>query len=203
MIKGKHQNGFSLLEALITLLIVSIGLLGYAALQIGALNSSVDSFSRTQATMILEDAVSRIRNNKEYLKTDSGAENAYVNNVASGTFYAWCDIENSLIPEAACTSGASCSMNLLAQQDIFEVCSSVVNTKLPTAIMGAACFDRDTSVGDSDNCSVGSRMSLYLAWKGVERKDISGKTEYQQNTRCQTEVGLGSDYACVQLEIVP
>ncbi|MBD3668768.1 MAG: type IV pilus modification protein PilV [Kangiella sp.] len=196
------QAGFSLMEVLITILLVSIGLLGYAALQMGALNSSLDSFSRSQASIILEDAAARIRNNAGYMKSDFGLANAYTGDVASESVYQWCDIESGIIPEATCDSDSNCSMSDLAKQDIFEVCSSLVDTKIPTGILGASCFDRD-KIGDSDKCSYGSRMSLFLAWKGNEREDISGKDKYAQNTRCQTELNLGSDYACVQLEIVP
>lgn len=195
------QAGFSLMEVLITILLVSIGLLGYAALQMGALNSSLDSFSRSQASIILEDAASRIRNNTEYMKSDFGLANAYTGDVASESVFQWCDIEGGIIPEATCDSDTNCSMSDLAKQDIFEICSSLVDTKIPTGVLGASCFDREA--GDTDNCSYGSRMSLFLAWKGTEREDVSGKSEYSQNTRCQTELNLNSDYACVQLEIVP
>lgn len=197
------QTGFSLMEVLITILLVSIGLLGYAGLQMSALNSSMDSFSRSQATIILEDAAARIRSNNEYLRSDTGTPNAYVGDVDSKSVFYWCDIESGIIPEATCSSDSNCSMSDLAKQDIYQVCSSLVGTKIPTGILGASCYDRET--GDTDNCSYGSRMSLFLAWKGSERQDVSGKTEYSQDTRCQSEseLNLDSDYACVQLELVP
>ncbi|MBD3653678.1 type IV pilus modification protein PilV [Kangiella sp.] len=194
------QAGFSLMEVLITILLVSIGLLGYAALQMGALNSSLDSFSRSQASIILEDAAARIRNNSEYLKSDMGEANVYVGDLESKSVFQWCNIENGITPEAICDVDSSCSMSDLAKQDIYEVCSSLIATKIPTGVIGASCFDREA---DSDNCSYGSRMSLFLAWRGTEREDISGKDKYAQNTRCQTELDLDSDYACVQLELVP
>lgn len=197
------QTGFSLMEVLITILLVSIGLLGYAGLQIGALNSSLDSFSRSQATIILEDAAARIRNNSEYLKSDVGTVNAYVGDLdfAVDAVHTWCDIEKGIVPEATCSADSNCSMSDLAKQDIYEVCSSLQTTKIPTGIIGASCYDREA--GDGDNCSYGSRMSLFLAWKGSEREDVSGKRTYEQNTRCQSELGLSDDYACVQLELVP
>ncbi|WP_345293255.1 type IV pilus modification PilV family protein [Kangiella marina] len=197
-----NESGFSLLEALITVLVISIGLLGYAALQMGALNSSVDSFSRSQATTLLENAAARIGNNTEYLRTDSlSSPNHYVGNQASGTPYTWCDTQNNSFPEAECGAGDACSGDKLAKQDIYEVCRSLENTKFPAARIGATCFDLDTT--DTDSCSYGSRLSLYMSWQGVERKDVSGKAAYAQNTRCQQELGLGSDYSCVQLELVP
>lgn len=188
-----------MIEVLITVLVASIGLLGYAALQINALNSTVDTFSRNQAVVLLEDAAARIRNNREYTYSDKLAPNAYTNN--SADFFTWCDTEKKIIPTASCEAGESCTYSKLAQEDIYQVCQSLVNTKLPNAIIGSKCFDRDT--GDGDSCSVGSRLSLYMAWKGFSRKDVSGKETYSQNTRCQSEVGLAGDYACVQLELVP
>ncbi len=198
-LKYKRQAAFSLMEVLITILVVSIGLLGFAALQINALNSSIDTFSRSQAVLLLEDASARIRNNRAYTYTDKIEANAYTNN--SADFFTWCDIEKNSIPKASCAAGSSCTYSKLAKEDIYQVCQSLVNTKLPNAIIGSKCFDRDTSDGDS--CSVGSRLSIYMAWKGFARKDVSGQENYNQNTRCQTEVSLGNDYACVQLEMVP
>lgn len=191
------------MEVLITILLVSIGLLGYAALQMGALNSSMDSFSRSQATIILQDAASRIRSNQEYLRNDTGVPNAYVGDLDFDvdSIHTWCDIENGIVPEASCSTGSNCSMSDLAKHDIYEICSSLVGTKIPTGIIGSSCFDRET--GDTDNCSYGSRISLFLAWKGTERQDVSGKVEYAQDTRCQSELGLSDEYACVQLELVP
>lgn len=193
------------MEVLITILLVSIGLLGYAGLQIGALNSSLDSFSRSQATIILEDAAARIRNNSEYLQSDMGAANTYVGDLdfdeGEDAFHTWCNIENGMIPEASCSADSNCAMSDLAKQDIFDICSSLQTTKIPTGIIGASCYDR--AAGDGDNCSYGSRISLFLAWKGSEREDVSGKRTYEQNTRCQDELVLDSGYACVQLELVP
>lgn len=200
----KKVSGFSLLEALITIVIISFGLLGYAALQMGALNSSVDSFSRSQATLILENTASRISGNTQYLKKSADEvdeANAYVSDSASEAYSTWCDTSTGTIPEAACKSDNSCILSNRAKQDIHEVCTTLADTKFPEAQIGAACFDRDTS--DGDNCSYGSRMSLYMAWRGLEREDVSGKSDYAQNTRCQKEIGLASDYACVQLELVP
>ncbi|AOE50090.1 prepilin-type N-terminal cleavage/methylation domain-containing protein [Kangiella sediminilitoris] len=197
-------SGFSLIEVLITFVVISVGLLGYAALQMGALNSSIDSFSRSQATLLLENVATRVSGNKAYLQKDIAlldTPNIYIGNNTSGQYLQWCDNSSGNVPEAACSGGNSCILANRAKQDIHEVCTTLMETRLPEATLGVACYDRDNS--DADNCSYGSRMSLYMAWKGKERKDVSGKSSYVQNTRCQTEVGLSSDYACVQMELVP
>ena len=47
----KHQTGFGLIEVLVSLLIVSIGLLGIASLQIMALKNVGSSMERSQAVI--------------------------------------------------------------------------------------------------------------------------------------------------------
>jgi type IV pilus assembly protein PilV len=47
----KHQTGFGLVEVLISLLIVSIGLLGIAALQVTAVRNVGSSMERSQAVI--------------------------------------------------------------------------------------------------------------------------------------------------------
>jgi len=57
------QQGFSLVEVLIALVVLSIGLLGLAALQTVSLKVGHDSYQRTQATMLAYDVIDRMRAN--------------------------------------------------------------------------------------------------------------------------------------------
>jgi type IV pilus assembly protein PilV len=59
----RGQRGFTLLEVLIALLILSIGLLGLAALQTIGLRSIQMSFMRTQAAQLAYDISDRMRAN--------------------------------------------------------------------------------------------------------------------------------------------
>jgi type IV pilus assembly protein PilV len=62
-----RQRGFSLLEILVALAVLSIGLLGLAALQTMSLRMGHDSYQRTQATMLAYDMVDRMRANRAAL----------------------------------------------------------------------------------------------------------------------------------------
>jgi len=62
-IQGKRQCGFTLLEVLIALLILSIGLLGLAALQTTGLRSNQMASMRTLATEAAYDITDRMRAN--------------------------------------------------------------------------------------------------------------------------------------------
>jgi type IV pilus assembly protein PilV len=62
---GNRQQGFTLLEVLIALLILSIGLLGLAALQTTGLRSNEMASMRTTATMLAYDISDRMRANPQ------------------------------------------------------------------------------------------------------------------------------------------
>ena len=62
--KPNRNNGFSLIEVLVTIVILLIGLLGLAGLQLRALSSQMESYQRSQALILLKDMAGRIDNNR-------------------------------------------------------------------------------------------------------------------------------------------
>ncbi len=56
-----RECGFSLLEALVSMVIISIGLLGLAALQASGIRFNHDAYVRTQATNLAYDVIERMR----------------------------------------------------------------------------------------------------------------------------------------------
>ncbi|WP_043531601.1 type IV pilus modification protein PilV [Litchfieldella xinjiangensis] len=54
------SGGFTLVEALIALLVLSLGLLGVAAMQLKAMQSAHVSYQRTIATIAAQDAIERL-----------------------------------------------------------------------------------------------------------------------------------------------
>src|SRR5262249_56408603 len=61
--RSRRARGFTLIEALVALLVLSIGLLGVAALQLTSLRSNPSSSFRSQATLLAYDVVDRMRAN--------------------------------------------------------------------------------------------------------------------------------------------
>lgn len=57
------QRGFTLVEILVTLVLVSVGLLGVAALQLTTLRGNQESYVRSQASVLAADILDRIRAN--------------------------------------------------------------------------------------------------------------------------------------------
>ena len=61
---GHHQHGLTMLEVLITIIIVSLGLLGLAGLQARVQVAELEAYQRTQAIVLLQEMVDRINANR-------------------------------------------------------------------------------------------------------------------------------------------
>jgi type IV pilus assembly protein PilV len=61
----RQARGFTLVEVLIALLVLSIGMLGIAALYLESLRASRSALVRTQAVMLAADIADRIRANRD------------------------------------------------------------------------------------------------------------------------------------------
>ncbi len=61
---GNGQCGFTLLEVLVALVVLSVGLLGLSGLQTNSLRNNYDAFLRSQATVMTTDILDRMRANR-------------------------------------------------------------------------------------------------------------------------------------------
>jgi type IV pilus assembly protein PilV len=60
----QRQQGTTLLEVLIAIIVVALGLLGFAGLQVASLKSNNTAYYRSQATMLAYDVIDRMRVNR-------------------------------------------------------------------------------------------------------------------------------------------
>lgn len=77
MVARKKNAGFSLIEIMVTVVILMVGLLGLAGLQGRALTSQMESYQRSQALILLRDMADRISANR-------GLAASYVGNLGTG-----------------------------------------------------------------------------------------------------------------------
>ena len=102
------NSGFSLVEVLMTIVILMIGLLGLAGLQGRALSAQMEAYQRSQALILLKDMTDRMSANRKnaasYLATlGTGATcPAAGSSVASSDLNEWC---NALMGAAEVQSG--------------------------------------------------------------------------------------------------
>ena len=74
----KHEQGFSLLEVLIATVVLTVGMLSVAALQLTALKNNNATYVRNQAVILVSDMAERIRANlPPEVPTGTPSTNAY------------------------------------------------------------------------------------------------------------------------------
>lgn len=70
--RRRAARGFSLLEVLVSMLVMAIGLLGLAGLQARVSVAHVESYQRTQALLLVQNMADRIAANASALRADIG-----------------------------------------------------------------------------------------------------------------------------------
>lgn len=65
--RRRLQKGTTLLEVLVSIVILSVGLLGYAGLQTLSMKNNTSAFQRSQATILSYDIIDRMRANRSNL----------------------------------------------------------------------------------------------------------------------------------------
>ncbi len=71
----QQQKGFSLIEVLVTMVIISFGLLGIAGVIVNSMKNNQSSYARTQASVLANDIIDRMRANRTTAETDPYAYN--------------------------------------------------------------------------------------------------------------------------------
>lgn len=188
------NSGITILEVLITVLVMAIGMLGFATLQLQTLNITQESYSRSQATALLESVTDMVRSNSEFLVTDP--IDSLVTYAEDTDNQNWC-----LAPPAQCDGSGPCTGDELVKSYMSMACDNLVATNLPEAKLGARCVDRDP-VDVSDSCNPGSKWQFYVSWKPTSRQDTEGTATYDQNNNCQSLFGLNRDETCIIMELV-
>ena len=101
----ERVSGFSLVEVMVAMLVLSIGLIGVASLQLTGLRSNQNAFFRSQATILASDIIDRMRANPQGVLAGD-----YNNIDSSGTG----------VPADPGCINAGCDSTNLARHDIRE-----------------------------------------------------------------------------------
>lgn len=151
-----RQDGLSMIEVLVTVTILSIGLLGTAALQIQSKRANLGSVERSLASMMIHDMFERMRANpgmyEEYLTQLAASQN-----VGQGSLSE---------PGQDCSSLEPCTPQQLAQYDVWQweqllIGSTEVSGAANTGglVLPLACMTGPAGGGDGV-------YSIAINWRG-------------------------------------
>lgn len=143
-----NNHGFTLIEVLVSLIIIAVGLLGLAAMQIHSMQGNNGSVLRTQANLIANDIATRMRVNKTAMDNNIYALADYTVACASQT-------------PPDCTT-ASCTSSEIAQLDIADFICDSENNLPNVSSTTISCVDNNPD--DANECSIGSPHTITLSW---------------------------------------
>ena len=146
------QKGLSLMESMIAMVVLSVGLLGIAGMQLSALKASNSANYRAIASIKASELADRMRAN---------LGGVYAGDYLTNT--AW----DCTAPPTSCvgvSAGSSCTIAQMAAFDLYQAsCVNGITDLLPNGSLSITCTDTDT--GDSDPCSVGSESIITIRWQ--------------------------------------
>ena len=145
----KRQDGTSLIEVLVTLVIFAFGLLGLAGLQTRLQSSEMESYQRSQALLLLNDMANRISTNRS-----SSSMTAYV---------AGAPVSSPLGAGMTCPT----AVTTLVQRDLSEWCNALQGAG-ETVGSGASKVNLGAMIGGRGCVElVGSDYLVTVAWQGL------------------------------------
>lgn len=156
----RRQDGFSMIEVLVTMVILMLGLLGLAGLMIASQRAEVEAYQRAQALLLLQDISGRINVNRRVALCY-----AVTTDTANGTPY----LGTGGAPPSGCALGTITADNLAnndlsAWSDLLQGAAETFKDSGGTinkagAMVGArGCISFDTA---------SNTYMLSIAWQGV------------------------------------
>lgn len=204
------NRGISLIEVLITILVIGIGLLGLAGLQSVSMKNTYQASQRSQAMWLAQEIAERMRANpagKEkgyYLTTGSTSKflaRTPNNSSKCGTkpTKICSAYSNSEASFATADAASDCTTEEMATFDAWElmcgqsynnaVKSSVIDT-LPELSAVITCADGDTGDGADKPCSAGSDIDIELSWSSTERLGADADTPVKDKSTVTLKVRI-------------
>ncbi|OEC45444.1 type IV pilus modification protein PilV [Aeromonas sp. DNP9] len=151
-----HERGFSLLEVMITAVILSMGLLGLVALQTHSKFASYEARQRTIASWLANDMVERVRINRDSWSEESSAAVGLASNLTRPT----CASEDGTI--------SNCSAADLRNADLHY---------WQQALLGASVSGAASSLNSPIGCVVrraNNVLAVGIFWAGKQEISDGG-----------------------------
>ncbi|WP_301153328.1 type IV pilus modification protein PilV [Metapseudomonas otitidis] len=164
----KTVTGFSLVEVLVALVVISVGVLGLVALQGRTLQYTNESSQRSNAVMLANDLIELMRSNRAALVGSNGTirpDSPYFKSGGAA-------FPNNVV--SACASSTGCTATEMAQTHLTNWAAQVRNA-LPLGNNAADFLTnqfiicRTQSPTAANPCSnSGSNVLIQISWQGKE-----------------------------------
>lgn len=189
----RRQRGLTLIEVLVSMLVMALGLLGMAALQTTTLRYQLGTAERASLGLLLSDFAERVRINVGASAT--GPSTAYLR---TGSDFNWTKISGALTATAPnCDAGTTvCSPDQQAQRDM-EQWLAAVRAQLPQGgaiVSGAA----------------GTGLAVTFAWRDKDFADSPAQcgantTGMARQTCCPAALAVGNTKGvrCANFTVTP
>jgi len=160
----QRQSGMTLIEILVTVLVLAVGLLGMASLTVGSLKNNQGAFLRTQATILTYDMADRMRSNA------SQAIAGNYNSLTTSTTYA-----DPSCMAAGCTGADRVDADLFVWKQQIEGANGNM-AMLPGGV--------GTITGGGGATTAGNAFTITITWSEDRWNDVADSmaTEIQQTT---------------------
>jgi type IV pilus assembly protein PilV len=163
-----RRAGFTMIEVLVTLVVLSLGLLGLSGLIVRGQQAELESYQRAQALVVLQDMVDRMNANRAAAHSLSYVTGSPVGgggalsdcSALTGAAYDLCDWGNQLIGAAEVASGGNCNTSGGA---------GCVGAML--GARGCVGYDNTTELADSTGTILAGTgiYTVTVAWQGVAK----------------------------------
>ncbi|MEP1445756.1 MAG: prepilin-type N-terminal cleavage/methylation domain-containing protein [Paraglaciecola sp.] len=197
-----NQQGVGMIEVLVTLFILSVGLLGVAYLQFVGSFTNSEALSRSQSVLVAQQLTERLRASAVFSPLGKGlvVHNDYFNEelynfsgmtCTTGLPHAcYCLERPESIPNC---NDNDCTAAQLAAFDGYEVSCSAVAAN-PEIEISLTC-ELDNNAADADACSVGSKHIVTLSWPVENWQNIQRTV----NADCNVDETIPHD--CVSVDV--
>ncbi len=167
--RRSRAAGFSLIEVLVSILIVTVGLLGLAGLQARAQVAEFESYQRAQALVLLYDMVERLSSNRITARCFA------ISTAAGAPFFG--DPANPVIPTCGVDTAANNAMAVAGMQNWDALLEGVSEkkggvTKVGSIIGARGCVSYNPAT-EYVNATSGANINdtgeytIAVAWQGM------------------------------------
>lgn len=185
MVKSKSERGITLLEVLVTVVILAFGLLGLAGLQMKTRSVEMESYQRSQAVVLLNDMVNRFQ-----MARSKATDYVSVNTIGDG------DAE-------VCAGKTGAQLDVCEWGNALRGAAEEAGGVKLGAMMGArGCITEiQAPINISGSCTPGI-YEISVAWQGLFKSaapqntcaqalNIYGGEEYRRSISLRVAIGTG------------